>query len=83
MIYYGVNIDAFPFDRPSVGKGAHPVDEFYNPVGFLADKPGQRRSESSASASSNCAAPLMPDNGFLISCASMDAIAATERAPPR
>ena len=35
------------------------------------------------SLSSNCAAPLMPDSGFFISCASIADIALTERAAPR
>ena len=37
----------------------------------------------SASPSSNCAAPLMPESGFLISCASIADMAETERAAPR
>ena len=41
------------------------------------------RSSSPADCSSNCAAPRMPDSGFLISCASMAASAITERAAPR
>ena len=36
-----------------------------------------------AACSSNCAAPRMPDSGFLISCASIAAKALTERAAPR
>ena len=41
------------------------------------------RSSSPADCSSSCAAPRMPDSGFLISCASMAASAITERAAPR
>ena len=41
------------------------------------------RSSSSTDCSSSCAAPRMPDSGFLISCASMAASAITERAAPR
>ena len=41
------------------------------------------RSSSSADCSSSCAAPRMPESGFLISCASMAASAITERAAPR
>ena len=41
------------------------------------------RSSSPADCSSSCAAPRMPDSGFLISCASMAASALTERAAPR
>ncbi|MNT97078.1 hypothetical protein D3C72_2393140 [compost metagenome] len=33
--------------------------------------------------SSNCAAPRMPDSGFLISCASIEARPVTDRAAPR
>ncbi len=41
------------------------------------------RSSSLASVSISCAAPRMPDNGFLISCASIEAIADTDRAASR
>ncbi len=41
------------------------------------------RSSSPTDCSSSCAAPRMPDSGFLISCASMAASAVTERAAPR
>ena len=41
------------------------------------------RSSSPADCSSSCAAPRMPDSGFLISCASIAASAMTERAAPR
>ena len=41
------------------------------------------RSSSDASVSRSCAAPRMPDSGFLISCASIEAIAETDRAAPR
>ena len=41
------------------------------------------RSSSAAPASRSCAAPRMPDSGFLISWASTAAIADTERAAPR
>ena len=41
------------------------------------------RSSSLADCSSNCAAPRMPDNGFLISCARTPAMPTTERAAPR
>ena len=41
------------------------------------------RSSDEAACSSNCAAPRMPDSGFLISCASIAASAITERAALR
>ena len=41
------------------------------------------RSSGGADCSSSCAAPRMPDSGFLISCASMAASAITERAALR
>ena len=41
------------------------------------------RPAASASCSSSCAAPRMPDSGFLTSCASIAAIAVTERAALR
>ncbi len=41
------------------------------------------RSSGDAACSSNCAAPRMPDSGFLISCASIAANAITERAALR
>ena len=47
-------------------------------ISFVSD-----RSSSPADCSSSCAAPRMPDSGFLISCASMAASAITERAAPR
>ncbi|MNV90238.1 hypothetical protein D3C71_1846070 [compost metagenome] len=41
------------------------------------------RSSSLTEVSSNCAAPRMPESGFLISCASIEARPVTERAAAR
>ena len=71
VIEHGMNVEAFPLRRRRIGERLHPVDEFDDPVRLLADQPGQRAILVARAPSSNCAAPRMPDSGFLISWASM------------
>ena len=42
VVQHGVNVEAFPLRGRRIGEGLHAVDEFDDPVGFLADQPGQR-----------------------------------------
>ena len=42
MIQHGVDVEAFPLRRPSIGEGLHAVDQFDDPVGLLADQLRQR-----------------------------------------
>ena len=42
VVQHGVNVEAFPLRRRGDGEGLHPVDEFYDPIGFVADQPRQR-----------------------------------------
>ena len=79
-----VDVDRAALDRPVVGELLHAVDQ--------ARRSGRSRRRSAGSAgarrrstpcSSSCAAPRMPDSGFLTSWASVAPSPATERAPPR
>ena len=69
MVEHVVDVDRLALDRPLVGEHLHAVDQ-------LA-RCGRSRRRSAGSArgprrrptvSSSCAAPRMPDSGFLISC---------------
>ena len=57
MVENGVNIDAFALDRPAVRKCAHAVDKLYDRSVSSQISRVRARSESSALASSSCAAP--------------------------
>ena len=83
MVEHDVDVDRLALDRALVGEHLHAVDQLDDAVGLVADQPGQRAVVVVADCSSSCAAPRMPDSGFLISCASMAASAITERAAPR
>jgi len=39
VVQDGVNIEVFPLRRRGDGEGLHPVDELYDPIGFVADQP--------------------------------------------
>src|SRR5579871_2746162 len=42
MVQYGMDIETFPLSWRGIGEGLHPIDEFDDPVGFVADQPGER-----------------------------------------
>ena len=84
VVEHDMDVDRLALDRPLVGEHLHAVDQLHDAVGLVADQLGQRAvARRCADCSSSCAAPRMPDSGFLISCASMAASAITERAAPR
>ena len=84
VIEHDVNVDRLALDRALVGEHLHAVDQLHDAVGLVADQPRQRAVVVARPiARASCAAPRMPDSGFLISCASMAASAITERAAPR
>jgi hypothetical protein len=71
------------FQRAIGGKILHPVDQCRDAINLIADQLGERRiAYRSAVPESNCAAPLMPESGFLISCARIAAAPMADRAPP-
>jgi hypothetical protein len=84
MVEHRMDVDRHAVDRPLVGENLHAIDQRDDPIRLVADQAGQRAIlVLDTELSRSCAAPRMPESGFLISCASIEARPVTDRAAAR